>query len=380
MARLGGTVYKPAVKLPPTQTKKYKNQKEPTPELSDSDIESFDEDFDEDIEFEDVDSDDLEEMQEVSKNKKVSQKKTKEESDADEEDEDEEMENIEGDETDEDEQEYEADPKSFVLAVDDEEDDSDREVEIALKAGLVKASNIPQKHPNVSSKYMVNNVAAMKERLQQLKSKQPWINTIDVSASPELVFDKRVDDDFEREAMFHKQAEDSVGKAVEKLKELKIPVIRPDDYFAEMAKSDRQMQRIRKILIDKQKETERREMVRRIRNEKKFSVKVQKEVEQRKIAEKRKFTDAVKKAKKGMKGQLEQMLNNASKLQEYDDEAETQPARKRPKMSRTARNKKFGSGLFKTSKRNDKQSFENVDVTGKKARFSKKAFVGKKRR
>ena len=168
----------------------------------------------------------------------------------------------------------------------------------------------------------------------------------------------------------HKQATDAVEKAVTKLKESDVPVLRPDDYFAEMVKSDRHMQRIRKVLLERQKEKERRETVRRIRNEKKFAVKVQKEVELQKVTEKRKFTEAVKKHKKGMKGQLETMLNNASRLEDIDDDV--MPAKngnsRKPKMSRVARNKKFGFGGRKAhSKRNDKASFEDVEHTGKRS-------------
>ena len=96
--------------------------------------------------------------------------------------------------------EVDANPKSFVLAPEseDEEHESDREVEIALNAGLVDAKAI--KHPNAPSHYMVNKVDLIKKRLGEVK-KQPWINTVDIVAAPELVFEKDVNDDFEREAM-----------------------------------------------------------------------------------------------------------------------------------------------------------------------------------
>ncbi|KAE9551713.1 hypothetical protein FO519_005077 [Halicephalobus sp. NKZ332] len=359
MARVSGGILKPAVKLPPSR-KPAKKVKELTPETSDDE-----ESFDEDGEFEDID---ISEEDEIPSKKQKTQADTDDSGDERAEDDDEEVEGAEDEDSEADSMEIDANPKSFVLAPesDEEEHESDREVEIALSAGLIDAKTV--KHPNIPSHYMVNKVDLIKKRLSEMK-KQPWINTVDIVASPELVFEKNVNDDFEREAMFHKQAKDVVESAVEKLKELDIPVLRPDDYFAEMVKSDRHMQRIRKVLLDKQKEQERRENVRRIRNEKKFAVKVQKEVEQKKIAEKRKFTEAVKKHKKGMKGQLETMLNNASRLEDFDDDVTTgrNGGSKKPKLSRVARNKKFGFGGRKAhSKRNDKESFNDVEHTGKR--------------
>lgn len=168
----------------------------------------------------------------------------------------------------------------------------------------------------------------------------------------------------------HKQATDGIKKAVEKLKAEKVPVDRPEDYFAEMVKSDRHMQRIRKVLLLKQKEQERRETVRRIRNEKKFAGKVQKQVELQKAAEKRKLADAVKKHKKGMKGQLESILSSNDKGgEDFVEEKHTSGKKngKKPKLSRTARNSKYGFG-GKINKKNDKASFDAIGAKPKSLR------------
>lgn len=54
---------------------------------------------------------------------------------------------------------------------------------------------------------------------------------------------------------------------------------------------------------------------RRLRDEKKFAMRVQKVQKERKMKEKKVFLEAVKKHRKGMKAQLETMLNNANTLQ-----------------------------------------------------------------
>jgi rRNA-processing protein EBP2 len=115
---------------------------------------------------------------------------------------------------------------------------------------------------------------------------------------------------------------------------LNVPTTRPADYFAEMAKSDKQMGRVRRQLLEIQKRKQRQEHARRyrvrsnqeilsifrLRDEKKFAVKVQRTREDRKRKEKNKLMEATKKHKKGMKGQLEDMLKNAKRMQQRDDD------------------------------------------------------------
>lgn len=140
------------------------------------------------------------------------------------------------------------------------------------------------------------------------------------------------------------------------------------------------MHRVRTVLQGQQKQKERRETVKRLRNEKKFATKVQKETEQQQRTEKRKFLEAVKKHRKGMKGQLETMLNNAKTYGEDDIDFEhEEPQQRCRKISRVARDKKFGfGGKKRNSKRNDKKSFNDMGVrSGGKGRIQKKG--GKRR-
>lgn len=50
--------------------------------------------------------------------------------------------------------------------------------------------------------------------------------------------------EFKRETNFHRQAQSAVLEGLTRLKALGIPTKRPDDYFAEMAKSDSHMQKV----------------------------------------------------------------------------------------------------------------------------------------
>lgn len=51
--------------------------------------------------------------------------------------------------------------------------------------------------------------------------------------------------EFKRETLFHRQAQMAAIEATARLRSLKIPTIRPDNYFAEMMKSDEHMQKVR---------------------------------------------------------------------------------------------------------------------------------------
>lgn len=50
--------------------------------------------------------------------------------------------------------------------------------------------------------------------------------------------------DFKREMMFHRQAQAAVLESFPRLKSLGVLTKRPDDYFAQMAKSDEHMQKV----------------------------------------------------------------------------------------------------------------------------------------
>ncbi|KHN81304.1 putative rRNA-processing protein EBP2 -like protein [Toxocara canis] len=191
--------------------------------------------------------------------------------------------------------------------------DSDRELQVALKEGLLKTDRlnyvVRKKRP------IINKVAELRAKLAKFEKKLPWLETLDVTVANDSMTSEAVDDDFEREIIFYKQAQEAVQTAVPRLLKMGVKVFRPADYYAEMAKSDEHMQKIRKRMLDMQESKQRQDAIRRLREEKKFAAKVQKEVLENRQAEKKKLLEAVKKHRKGMKSQLEDMLNNAKRLQ-----------------------------------------------------------------
>ncbi|CAD5211484.1 unnamed protein product [Bursaphelenchus okinawaensis] len=236
----------------------------------------------------------------------------------------------------------------------DDGDISDNELQVAFQEGLlndgiVDIAGVKEKRPPINKK------DDLKKKMFQIQKTLPWTGTLDVVFNEELCIEEE-QNDLEREAAIYKQAFDSLHKALPKLQESGIAVFRPDDYFAEMSKSDSHMQRVRERIVEIQKDKEKSENARRLREEKKFAQKAQTAALQQKQENKRKLADAVKKHRKGMKAQLETMLSNASHIHNEEERE-----RKGKKMTRVARNKKFGyGGQKKRAKKNTLDSLNSV--------------------
>ena len=80
-----------------------------------------------------------------------------------------------------------------------------------------------------------------------------------------------INDDLQRETSFYERALASAELAVSKLKALGVATRRPDDFYAEMVKSDEHMKRVRAELIFEQTKQETTDERRKAREEKKLS-------------------------------------------------------------------------------------------------------------
>ncbi|KAI6202240.1 hypothetical protein M3Y96_00927300 [Aphelenchoides besseyi] len=258
------------------------------------------------------------------------------------------------------------------LGVDETEesgDDTDREIQVAFSEGLLPKEGLIQlTRSSEPKRNPINKKEELKQKLFQIKQDLPWSGTLDVTFDEELRIDTKTDD-FKRDTTIYNQALCSVRKAIPMLEAEGIPVFRPDDYFAEMSKSDDHMQKVRQRLLNIQKEKEQSENARRIREERKFSAKAKTASVHQKHENKRKLMEAVKNHRKGIKSQLETMLDNAAEFNDFGEDDEPRKSgrsKSASKMTRNARNKKYGyGGQKKRSKRNDKESFNNV-FEGKK--------------
>ncbi|CAH0554571.1 unnamed protein product [Brassicogethes aeneus] len=255
--------------------------------------------------------------------------------------------------------------------------DSDVELQEALADGRLKPGlNIVDQKP----KQFVNNTTGLNQKLEEIKSSLPWIELLDcvnkqAPLAPEMAAqmleqeqkrenqlknnkklqqfaptDDPVLNDFKREMMFHRQAQAAVQEAIPKLKAMDIATKRPDDYFAEMAKTDAHMQKIREHLMQKQQQQQRSERVKQLRTQRKEGKMIQIQTKLQRQQEKKEMMDQVKKVRKGL-----------SKDLDFLDGKKNKAISRKSLEKRKMRDKKFGfGGKKKGMKMNTKESAADI--------------------
>ena len=153
-----------------------------------------------------------------------------------------------------------------------EEDDDDIPLsELSDLSSTAKEDIIPHQ------RLTINNTAAL---LKSLRSIALPLSTMVFSEHQSLTSEEPVsipdiNDDLNRELAFYKQSLDAVTEARKLLKVEDIPFSRPTDYFAEMAKTDEHMGRIKQKLVDEAAGKKAAAEARKLRDLKKFGKQVQ---------------------------------------------------------------------------------------------------------
>ena len=143
---------------------------------------------------------------------------------------------------------------------------------------------------------------------------------------------------------------------------------RPEDYFAQMAKSDQHMNKIRATFLSKEQEQERAEKI------KKYGKKVQVEVQQKRQKKKKEMLEEMKKMRKGQGSNMDFLDNKDSK---------GKVGGWRKEQKKNFKDKKFGFGGNKINvKKNDIRSTDDVPSfrPGQKTRPGGKGKVSSKGR
>jgi len=175
--------------------------------------------------------------------------------------------------------------------------------------------------------------------------------------------------DFRREMLFHRQAQAAVVEGIKRLHELGIKTKRPDDYFAEMTKSDEHMQKVRSNLMAKQEGQAKSERIKQIREQRKMGKLVQRQAKVQRHEEKREMLDKLKKFRKGNLQSLDFLDDNKGGQSKRDNGRD---GKKASKEKRNARDSRFGFGGKKRGmKRNTKQSSMEGDDQKSKYKNSK---------
>ncbi|KAF7657406.1 hypothetical protein LDENG_00027800 [Lucifuga dentata] len=267
---------------------------------------------------------------------------------------------------------------------------SDSELQEAFAKGLLKPGmNVRIDEPKKS----VSSVEGLKQCLTDFRKDLPWVERLDLTNLPaEDVLTKadgkltgpanrgvNADDDFQREMFFYRQAQATVLEALPLLRKHNIATKRPEDYFAEMAKTDQHMQKIRKKLLSKQAILEKSEKAKKLREQRKFSKKVQIEVLQKRQKEKVAMMSAVKKYQKGMTDKLDFLDGDKTSAPGSSQAAKKVLNKKGPNAKRKYKDQKFGFGGKKSGKKwNTKESFNDVSSFRAKVAHGKGGKGGKK--
>lgn len=264
--------------------------------------------------------------------------------------------------------------------------DEDDELREALAKGLLKPGlNVIAR----DRKEPVNNHAKLKSALESMILKAPWVERMDLvndlaPITPELAVqiekheqkrenqfkgNKKIPyvapeqdpvlNDFKREILFHRQAQAAAVEGIKRLHDLGIVTKRPDDYFAEMAKTDEHMQRIRKVLLAKQEGIAKSERARQLREQRRIGKLIQRQATEKRDEERRKMLDDIKKFRKGKLSNLDFLDDDEEGGKKGKKKGTSRGAgKKQVNPKRVAKNAKFGfGGRKKGSKRNDKKSF-----------------------
>lgn len=241
----------------------------------------------------------------------------------------------------------------------EEEDDAEDSVEEMEITGALKSGKISEE--GVKTISHVNNVPKLKERLEAIQKKLPWIESLDITIDLKVPTEEMksvINDNFKQEMLFYKQSETGAQQSIARLKSLGIPTERPEDFFAEMVKSDEHMKRVKEKLISKQLTMERTEKVTKMRKMKKLGKKVQQEVLKKRADEKKQMMENVKKIRKGKADQEE--ADNF----EINTEPETSSGKKKElNRKRKAKDSKYGfGGKKKMAKKNTQESYKDVST------------------
>lgn len=188
--------------------------------------------------------------------------------------------------------------------------------------------------------------------------------------------------DFRREMLFYRQAQAAVAEGIGRLHALGVPTKRPDDYFAEMAKTDEHMQKVRQNLMAKQEGQAKSERIKQIREQRKMGKQVQRQARVQREGEKREMLDKLKKFRKGKLKNLDFLEDGADGATSKSNAAARKDSRKASKDKRAAKDNRFGFGGKKRGmKRNTKtSSMDGGDFKGKKKGAGPKGRTGAAKR
>mmetsp|Transcript_20105 Transcript_20105/g.49262 ORF Transcript_20105/g.49262 Transcript_20105/m.49262 type:complete len:285 (+) Transcript_20105:330-1184(+) len=231
------------------------------------------------------------------------------------------------------------------------------------------------------------DVIALENRLEaiQLPAHYHWVETLALTDSTPLELEN-VHDDLKREAEFYARSLKAANIALANLKQMNIPFERPEDFYAEMVKSDAHMKKVKAKLLNEKKRMDAVATRTKEKKAKKFAKQVHANREQEKHKRKREELQKIEQMKGSSKDKM-----RINWMDNEDGTAASQPKtnkrNKKVNSKRAMADKKFGfGGKKKKFKRNDAESAADMSDfnprvnSNSKGGKKKKKFGGKRRK
>jgi len=134
----------------------------------------------------------------------------------------------------------------------DEDEDEEEATTVQEKFGLKGINNEPrilQRLAEIRANFY--NRLSSQKLINNTKGRIPFSEHMTITNDKPMVVPEalNVHDDIKREISFYNMTRENVKKGMEILVQAKIPISRPDDFFAEMLKSDEHMAKVKSRLL-----------------------------------------------------------------------------------------------------------------------------------
>ena len=254
----------------------------------------------------------------------------------------------------------------------EEEENDDDEKEIPLDSLPSSASLSEQALASRHNRIRINNTEAMQRVYEDMRldgpstsGKMPWIETMSLvyeHATADEVPDAQ--NDLDRELSFYRQSLAAAIRGRELVLAAKVSFSRPNDYFAEMVKTDEHMERVRQRLLDESASIKASEDAKRQRELKKYGKKIQTEKLFERQRSKRDMQEKVNALKRKRQTGLDMDDDEFDvQLEEALGERKaSQRTQRGPNKKRQYRDEKYGFGGKK--RHNKSNTAESTDQVG----------------
>eukprot|EP00405_Crypthecodinium_cohnii_P016652 CAMPEP_0206445598 /NCGR_PEP_ID=MMETSP0324_2-20121206/15617_1 /ASSEMBLY_ACC=CAM_ASM_000836 /TAXON_ID=2866 /ORGANISM="Crypthecodinium cohnii, Strain Seligo" /LENGTH=345 /DNA_ID=CAMNT_0053913871 /DNA_START=105 /DNA_END=1140 /DNA_ORIENTATION=+ len=209
----------------------------------------------------------------------------------------------------------------------------------------------------------VNNKALLEMKLQEIDYKVPegakrvpWVDTMVIDATQELPKKLKAKDGVKLETAFMNAAAEATKEAYRRLRVMKIPCTRPNDFYAEMMKTDKQMFKVKQLAAEETRRIKIVEERRKAQAAKKYQKNARTTKLKAKADEKRQTLEDIKK----WKDESKKKNGDAGDLEDILDKKGSKGKASKSKK-REAADKKFGFGGKKRfSKSNTAESTNDM--------------------